>query len=88
MPPTNIHSDRSIATRESRRLSTLFDISRSLSSMLNVRTAMHGVLSVLASRHGVVRGIVVLQRDADLVIEAAEGEPDGGDHCASKPGSA
>ena len=42
--------------RESRRLSTLLEVSQALSGTLNLRSALHRVLEILAKHHGTVRG--------------------------------
>ena len=60
--------------RESRRLSTLLEVSQALSGTLNLRAALHRVLEILASHHGTVRSLVVMQHDShDLRVEAADG---------------
>jgi Nif-specific regulatory protein len=67
-------ADRAAAhARESRRLSTLLEISQALSGTLNLRAALHRVLEILAKYHGTVRGIVTLLRDNELHVEAADG---------------
>src|SRR5699024_10611837 len=63
-----------VTARESRRLSTLLDVSHALSGTLNLRSALHRVLEVLAKHHGTVRGLVVLQREHnELHVEASDG---------------
>jgi Nif-specific regulatory protein len=59
--------------RESRRLSTLLEISQALSGTLNLRAALHRVLEILAKYHGTVRGMVTLLHDAELRLEASVG---------------
>jgi Nif-specific regulatory protein len=60
--------------RESRRLSTLLEVSQALSGTLNLRSALHRVLEVLAKHHGSVRSLVVLMHDNnELRVEAADG---------------
>src|SRR5437870_5683935 len=60
--------------RESRRLSTLLEVSQALSGTLNLRSGLHRVLEVLAKHHGTVRGLVTLLRDnGELHVEAADG---------------
>src|SRR5213079_1359659 len=60
--------------RESRRLSTLLEVSQALSGTLNLRSALHRVLEVLAKHHGTVRGLVVLQHENnELQVESADG---------------
>ena len=49
--------------RESRRLSTLLEVSQALSGTLNLRSALHRVLEVLAKHHGTVRSMVTLLQD-------------------------
>jgi Nif-specific regulatory protein len=67
-------ADRAAAhARESRRLSTLLEISQALSGTLNLRSALHRVLEILAKYHGTVRGIVTLLRENELHVEAADG---------------
>jgi Nif-specific regulatory protein len=60
--------------RESRRLSTLLEVSQSLSGTLNLRSALHKALEILSKHHGIVRGLVVMLRDTnDLHVEASDG---------------
>jgi Nif-specific regulatory protein len=60
--------------RESRRLSTLLDVSQALSGTLNMRSALHRVLEILAKHHGTVRSMVTLLHDnGELHVEAADG---------------
>src|SRR3954467_4327578 len=60
--------------RESRRLSTLLEVSQALSGTLNLRSALHRVLEILAKHHGTVRSLIVLQHDnRELHVEAADG---------------
>jgi Nif-specific regulatory protein len=59
---------------ESRRLSTLLDVSQALSGTLNMRSALHRVLEILAKHHGAVRSMVTLLQDnGDLHVEASDG---------------
>src|SRR6059036_2450864 len=61
-------------TRETRRLSTLLEVSQALSGTLNLNASLHRVLEILARHHGAVRGIVsFLQDSGDLRVEAADG---------------
>jgi Nif-specific regulatory protein len=61
-------------TRESRRLSTLLEVSQALSGTLNLRSALHRVLEILARHHGTVRSIVaLLQEHGELAVEASDG---------------
>ena len=61
MAKTRTSSDPAAThARESRRLSTLLEVSQALSGTLNLKASMHRVLEVLASHHGAVRGIVSL----------------------------
>src|SRR3954470_1020533 len=63
-----------VHARESRRLSTLLEVSQALSGTLNLRSALHRVLEVLAKHHGTVRSLVVLQHDNnELHVEASDG---------------
>jgi len=63
-----------VHARESRRLSTLLEVSQALSGTLNLRSALHRVLEVLAKHHGIVRSLVVLQHDNnELHVEASDG---------------
>ena len=62
--------------RDARRLSTLLEVSQALSGTLNLKAAMHRVLATLVRHHGVVRGMIVLQREGELRIEASEGFED------------
>lgn len=60
--------------RESRRLSTLLEVSQALSGTLNLRASLSRVLEVLSKHHGTVRSLVVLQHDhGDLRVEASDG---------------
>jgi len=60
--------------RESRRLSTLLEVSQALSGTLNLRSGLHRVLEVLAKHHGTVRSLVTLLRDnGELHVEASDG---------------
>ncbi len=60
--------------RESRRLSTLLDVSQALSGTLNLRSALHRVLEILAKHHGTVRSMVTLLHDnGELHVEASDG---------------
>src|SRR5438045_2923018 len=60
--------------RESRRLSTLLEISQALSGTLNLRSGLHRVLEVLAKHHGTVRSLITLLRDnSELHVEASDG---------------
>src|ERR1700751_3152701 len=60
--------------RESRRLSTLLEISQALSGTLNLRSGLHRVLEVLAKHHGTVRSLITLLRDnGELHVEASDG---------------
>jgi Nif-specific regulatory protein len=63
-----------LEARESRRLSTLLDISQALSGTLNLRSALHRVLEILAKQHGSVRGLVtMLHENGELRVEASDG---------------
>src|SRR6478672_4412325 len=63
-----------VQARESRRLSTLLEVSHALSGTLNLRSALHRVLEILAKHHGTVRSLVTLLHDtSDLRVEAADG---------------
>jgi len=60
--------------RESRRLSTLLEVSQALSGTLNLKSGLHRVLEILAKHHGTVRGLVTLLHDNnDLHVEASDG---------------
>ena len=60
--------------RESRRLSTLLEVSQALSGTLNLRSALHRVLEILAKHHGTVRSMLTLLRDnGELHVEASDG---------------
>src|SRR6201990_2498962 len=60
--------------RESRRLSTLLEVSHSLSGTLNLRSALHRVLEILAKHHGYVRSMEKLLREnGELHVEASDG---------------
>lgn len=63
-----------VQARESRRLSTLLEISHALSGTLNLRSAMHRALEILAKHHGTVRSLIVFLYDnRELRVEAADG---------------
>jgi Nif-specific regulatory protein len=60
--------------RESRRLSTLLEVSQALSGTLNLRSALARVLEILAKHHGTVRSMVTLLHDnGELHVEASDG---------------
>ena len=72
--PRTIADPVATHARESRRLSTLLEVSQALSGTLNLRSGLHRVLEVLAKHHGTVRGLVTLLRDnGELHIEASDG---------------
>src|SRR3954469_10807054 len=63
-----------VQARESRRLSTLLEISHALSGTLNLRSALHRALEILAKHHGTIRSLIVFLHDkSDLHVEAADG---------------
>jgi len=63
-----------VYARESRRLSTLLEVSQALSGTLNLRSALHRVLEILGKHHGTVRGLVTLLQDTgELRLEASDG---------------
>src|SRR3954466_12178028 len=63
-----------VQARESRRLSTLLEISQALSGTLNLRSALHRALEILGKHHGAVRGMVTLLHDTgELRVEASDG---------------
>jgi Nif-specific regulatory protein len=63
-----------VHARESRRLSTLLEVSQALSGTLNLRSALHRVLEILAKYHGTVRSMVtLLQEQGQLHVEASDG---------------
>jgi Nif-specific regulatory protein len=60
--------------RESRRLSTLLEVSQAFSGTLNLRSALHKVLEILAKHHGAVRSMVtLLHENGDVRVEASDG---------------
>jgi Nif-specific regulatory protein len=60
--------------RESRRLSTLLEVSQALSGTLNLRSGLHRVLEVLAKHHGTVRSLItLLHANGELQVEASDG---------------
>ena len=68
------HDPVATNARESRRLSTLLEVSQALSGTLNLRSGLHRVIEVLAKHHGTVRGLVVLLHDHnELHVEASDG---------------
>src|SRR5689334_23735575 len=71
---TAVEDQAAVQARESRRLSTLLEVSQALSGTLNLRSALHRVLEVLAKHHGTVRSLVVLQHENnELQVEASDG---------------
>src|SRR5215203_3205783 len=67
-------SAAAMEARESRRLSTLLEVSQALSGTLNLRSALHRVLEILAKHHGTVRSMVTLVHDTgELRVEASDG---------------
>src|ERR1700730_14668791 len=61
-------------TSESRRLSTLLDVSQAVSGTVTMRSALPRVLEILAKHHGAVRSMVTLLQDnGDLHVEASDG---------------
>src|SRR5215470_3998714 len=62
-----------VTARESRRLSTLLEVSQALSGTLNLRAGLHRALEILA-KYGIVRSLVTLQRETgELHVEASDG---------------
>ncbi len=60
--------------RETRRLSTLLELSQALSGTLNLKSSLHRVLEILAGHYGAVRGTVsLLHPDGDVRVEASDG---------------
>src|SRR6266481_8840634 len=67
-------SDGDARTRETRRLSTLLELSQALSGTLNLKSSLHRVLEILAGHYGAVRGTVsLLHPDGDVRVEASDG---------------
>src|SRR5712691_10603135 len=63
-----------VYARESRRLSTLLEVSQALSGTLNLRSALHRVLEILSKHHGAVRSMVTLLHETGEVrVEASDG---------------
>jgi Nif-specific regulatory protein len=75
MPKTRSADDpAAVQARESRRLTTLLEVSHALSGTLNLRSALHRVLEILAKHHGTVRSLIVFLHDnRELQVEAADG---------------
>ena len=74
MAKTRPSSPAAVHARESRRLSTLLEVSQALSGTLNLRAALHRVLEILAKYHGTVRGMVtLLHENGELRVEASDG---------------
>ena len=69
-------SKTDLATRDTRRLSSLLEVSQALSNRLNLKSALHRVLTILGRHHGVVRGMVTLLHAGELRVEASEGFDD------------
>jgi Nif-specific regulatory protein len=59
--------------RRTHRLPAVIDVSQALSATLNLNTALRRVLGVMTNHHGIVSGLIVLVRDGELHVEAAEG---------------
>jgi Nif-specific regulatory protein len=69
-------SDGNVAS-ETRRLSTLLEVSQALSGTLNLKASLHRVLEILTRHHGAVRGLVsLLDADGALRVEASDGLAD------------
>lgn len=67
-------SPAALEARESRRLSTLLEVSQALSGTLNLRSALHRVVEILIKHHGYIRGLITLLHDnGEIQIEAADG---------------
>ena len=74
MAKTRAADPAAVQARESRRLSTLLEVSQALSGTLNVKSALHRVLEILTKRHGAGRRMVtLLVEDGELIVEAADG---------------
>src|SRR5262245_45865795 len=74
MSKTRTPDSAAVHARESRRLSTLLDVSQALSGTLNLRSALHKVLEIIAKHHGTVRSMVTLmQENGELRVEASDG---------------
>jgi Nif-specific regulatory protein len=75
MAKARVASDPAVThARESRRLSTLLEVSQALSGTLNLRSGLHRVLEVLAKHHGTVRSLITLLHDnGELHVEASDG---------------
>src|SRR2546425_1038719 len=74
---TGMSPDVDARARETRRLSTLLDVSQALSGTLNLKASLHRVVEILAHHHGAVRGIVsLLHADGELRVEASDGLTD------------
>src|SRR5688572_31069210 len=76
MPALKPAADPNTAARDSRRLSTLLEVSQALSGTLNLKASLQRVLSILARHHGAIRGMVTVLRDSELQVEAADGYED------------
>lgn len=61
-------------SNETRKLTTLVEVSQALSGALNLKHSLHRVLEILEQRHGMFRSTVTLLRgDSELYIEASNG---------------
>jgi Nif-specific regulatory protein len=60
---------------ETRKLTSLVEISQALTGTLNLKSGLHRALEILEQHHGIVRSAVTLLRDdsGDLQIEASSG---------------
>jgi Nif-specific regulatory protein len=62
-----------VYARESRRLSTLLEVSQALSGTLNMRSALHKVLEILGKHHGAIRSMItLLYENGELRVEASD----------------
>jgi Nif-specific regulatory protein len=73
MAKTRPPNEAAVHARESRRLSTLLEVSQALSGTLNLRSSLHRVLEILAKYHGTVRSMVTLLHENELRVEASDG---------------
>src|SRR5262249_56947270 len=74
MAKLGVADPAAVYARESRRLSTLLEVSQALSGTLNLRSALHKVLEILGRHHGAVRSMVtLLHENSELRVEASDG---------------
>ncbi len=69
------HMRKTVASREIRELSLLFEIARSLSEGLDLKTVLKPILRMIAEHMGILRGTLTIlnRKKGEIVIEEAYG---------------